>query len=43
MVEIRYFWIDGSYDSFIVERAQAERMQEKLYKNPDIVSVEIIE
>lgn len=43
MVTIRWYWIDGSYDEFDVNRHDAEAMRERAYKNPDIVSVEIYE
>ena len=42
MVTIRWFWVDGSYDEFkVATKKQAEMMAIQLYKNPDIVSVEI--
>ena len=43
MIRVRWYWVDGSYDEFAVDTMRhAEAMQFKLYKNPDIVSVEII-
>lgn len=42
MVTVRWFWIDGSYDEFTVEnKKHAEMMAIQLYRNPNIVSVEI--
>ena len=40
-MRIRWYWIDGSYDEFTVDtERQAEEMERKLYRNPDVVSVE---
>ncbi len=42
MITVRWFWVDGSYDEFVVEsKKHAETMAIQLYMNPDIVSVEI--
>lgn len=42
MFTVRWFWVDGSFDEFQVEtKKNAEMMAIQLYKNPDIVSVEI--
>jgi hypothetical protein len=42
MFTVRWFWVDGSFDEFQVEtKKHAEMMALQLYKNPDIVSVEI--
>ena len=44
MVEVRWFWVDGSCDEFKVDtKKHAEEMVARLYRNPDIVSVEIID
>lgn len=44
MVFVRWYWVDGSFDEFQVESMKhAEQLRERLYKNPDIVSVEIFE
>lgn len=44
MITVRWFWINGSVDEFQVENiAHAKSMVKKLYKNPDIVMVEIEE
>ena len=44
MFIVRWYWVDGSYDEFTVEsKDHVEMMQIQLYKNPDIVSVEINE
>lgn len=44
MVTVRWFWVDGSVDEFAVENEkQAKMMVDRLYQNPDVVSVEISE
>ncbi len=44
MVKVRWYWVDGTFDEFTVENMKhAEDMASKLYKNTDIVSVEISE
>lgn len=42
MVAVRWYWVDGSYDEFVVDTMKhAEAMRSQLYLNPDIVSVEV--
>lgn len=42
MVTVRWYWVDGTYDEFTVEsKKHAEMMALQLYKNEEIVSVEI--
>ena len=42
MIRVRWYWVDGSYDEFAVDTMKhAEAMRDRLYKNHDIVSVEI--
>lgn len=44
MYEVKWIWIDGSEDTFIVDtKKHAEEMTARCYRNADIVSVEIIE
>lgn len=44
MITVRWIWVDGSYTEFTVDTmAHAEAMRDRLYLNPDIVSVEIDE
>lgn len=44
MVTIRWFWVDGSIDEFNVSTLkEAEKMRLHLYKNEDIVNVEIFD
>lgn len=42
MYEVRWIWVDGSEDAFIVDtKKHAKEMAAKCYRNIDIVSVEI--
>ncbi len=44
MFTVRYWWVDGSYDEFTVPtKKHAEAMRSRLYRNEDIVSVEVEE
>ena len=42
MTKVTWTWIDGSQDTFTAENMRhAEAMRDKLYRNNDIVSVDI--